>query len=137
MHFDQTGGPVMKQNTIIHILLGVAVAGAIGLGYFLLRPYGGEGLSVSGWLLFAGVALVLIAAAFGPSLVGRMRGAPAPAVLSAADLRLCVLLVVVGSGLAVVGVFSGMWWLMTLGIMLAPLTFAFRGARVQRDDLRH
>ena len=124
----------MKQNTVIHIVLGVAVLPAIALLYLLLAHDGQSGLSPSRWLLFAAFSLFLIVAAFAPSLVRRLRGLPAPQPLSPSDIRVCILVTVVGCALAFYGVFSGMWWLMMLGIMLAPLSFMFRSHRVQRDD---
>ena len=112
----------MKQNTVIHILLGAAVLTGIALLCLLLAPPDQSGLSPSQWVLFAAIALVLVLAAFAPSLVRRLRGMPQPQPLSASDISFCILVTVAGCALAFFGVFSGMWWMMFLGIVLAPLS---------------
>jgi hypothetical protein len=40
-----------------------------------------------------------------------------------------IIVTVAGCALAFWGVYSGMWWLMVLGIMLAPLSFLLSGNR--------
>ena len=123
------------QNTIIHGLLGAAVLLALLLLYPLLAHNGQSNLSPSAWGLFGGAALTLASAAFLPSLVRRWRGLPSPPPLSRSDIRFVIMVSVVGCNLAVIGVFSEMWWLMALGIGLAPLSFMFRGAR-QRQHVQ-
>lgn len=122
------------QNTIIHVLLGAIVLVAIVLNYLVLAPHGQSMLSPSGWLVFGGVALTLVLAMFLPSLVRRWRGLRPPQPLSPSDIRFCIMVAVVGCNLAVVGVVSEMWWLMALGIMLAPLSFMFRGAAQRQRE---
>ena len=124
----------MKQNTVIHILLGVAVLSALALFYLCLTPPDQSGLSSLQWVLFGAFALALMLAAFAPSLVRRLRGLPPPQPLSPSDISFCILVAVVGCALAFFGVYSGMWWMMVLGIMLAPLSFMFRFRRVPRDE---
>jgi hypothetical protein len=124
----------MKQSTVIHLLLCVAVLPAIALFYLLLAPPDQSGLLSSQWVLFAAFALALMLATFAPSLLRRWRGFPPPRSLSPSDIGFCVLVTVVGCALAVVGVFTGMWWMMVLGIMLAPLSFMFRKPRAPRDE---
>jgi predicted metal-binding membrane protein len=122
----------MKQNTVIHILLGVAVLSAIALLYVLLARHGQSGLSPSGWLFFAALCLFLIVAAFAPSLVRRWRGLPGPEPLSPSDIGVYILVTAASCALAFFGVFSGMWWMMFLGFMLPPLWFMFRRPGAQR-----
>ena len=117
------------QNTIIHGLLGAAVLLAVVLLYMVLAHDGQPNLSPSGWGLLGGAALTLALATFLPSLVRRWRGLPPPPPLSPSDISFGIMVSVVGCNLAVIGVFSEMWWLMALGIGLAPLSFMFRGAR--------
>jgi hypothetical protein len=124
----------MKQNTVIHILLGVAVLPAIALFYLLLAPPDQSGLSSWQWVLFAAFALALMLAAFAPTVLRRLQGLPPPQPLSPSDISFCILVAVVGCALALLGVHSGMWWMMVLGIMLAPLSFMFRSPRVPRDE---
>ncbi|MCK4283957.1 MAG: hypothetical protein KAX44_06540 [Candidatus Brocadiae bacterium] len=125
----------MKQNTVIHILLGMAVLAAIPLLYLLLAPHGQTKLSPSQWAMFGGLALALVLAVFVSSLLRRLRGPVPPQLLSPADIRFCVLVTVVTCAL----VFFGVWAcgpLGSLAMMLVPLsfTFRFRRPRVQRDD---
>jgi predicted metal-binding membrane protein len=54
--------------------------------------------------------------------------------LSRSDIGFCIMVAMAGSAPAVIGVFSGMWWLMALGIMLAPLSFMFRGGRKRPSE---
>jgi len=124
----------MKQNTVIHILLGVAVLLGIALLYLVLGLCSQTRLSPWEWILLGGVALALVLATFLPSVVGRLRGLPPPPPLSRSDIGSCIMVTVVGCALAVVGGFSGMWWLSTLGITLPPLWFMFRGARQRQSD---
>jgi hypothetical protein len=125
------------QNTIIHALLGAAVLLAIALLYLLLvHNAQANNLSPVEWTVFGGAALALGLAAFVPSLLRRSRGLPAAPLLSRSDIGFCIMVALVGCVLAVVGVFSEMWWLMTLGIMLAPMSFMFRGSR-QSESERH
>ena len=123
------------QNTIIHGLLGAAVLLAVVLLYMVLAHDGQPNLSPSGWGLLGGAALTLALATFLPSLVRRWRGLPPPPPLSPSDISFAIMVTVVGCALAVIGVFSEMWWLMALGIWLAPLSFMFRGAR-QRQHVQ-
>jgi hypothetical protein len=124
----------MRQNTVIHVLLGVAVLAAIALLYVLLAAPDQSGLSPSQWVLLAAFALALALAACAPSALRRLRGVPPPLPLTPSDIRFCVLATLAGSALGMFGVYSGMWWLMVLGIMLPPLSFMVRSPRVQRDD---
>jgi hypothetical protein len=134
VHHTEQRHTNMKQNTVIHILLGVAVLPAVALLYVVLARHGQSGLSASGWLLFAALCLFLIVAAFAPSFVRRWRGSPAPEPLSPSDIRVCILVTVVGCALAFFGVFSGMWWMVVSAIMLPPLSFMFWRPRAQRHD---
>jgi hypothetical protein len=124
----------MKQNTAIHILLGVAVLTAMALLYAVLARPGQPGLSPSGWLCFAALCLLLIVAAFAPSLARRWRGLPAPEPLSASDIGAFILLTVVSCAVAFLGAFSGMWWMMYLAFVLPGLWFMFRKLRSQRQE---
>jgi hypothetical protein len=115
----------MKQNTVIHLLLGAAVLPAIGLLYLLLAHHGQAGLSPSGWALFAALSLMLILAAFAPSLVRRLRGLPAPQPLSPSDVRFSIALVAVLCPLT----FFAVWAFGPFGsfvIMLVPIAFIVR-----------
>jgi len=122
------------QNIIIHVLLGVAVVSALVLLYVLLARPGQSQLSPLQWAVFGGAALVIVLAAFAPSLVRRWRRLPPTPALSQSDIGFCLMVALAGCVLAVVGVFSEWWWLMTLGIMLAPLAFMFRGAQWGHND---
>jgi hypothetical protein len=124
----------MKQNTVIHILLGVAVLLGIALLSLVLGLRSQMRLSLWEWILLGGVALAMVLAAFLPSVIGRFRGLPPPQPLSRSDIGSCIMVVLVGCALAVVGGFSGMWWLGTLAITLPPLWFMFRGARQRQSD---
>jgi hypothetical protein len=114
------------QNTTIHVLLAAAVLLAMVLLYWILAQDGQPMLTPAGWLVFGGAALTLVLAAFLPSLVRRWKGLPAPQPLSSSEIRICIAVAGVGCIFAVVGVFFEIWWLMALGIMLAPLSFMFR-----------
>lgn len=120
----------VKQNTVIHILLGVAVLVAITLLFFLL-PYPKQ---LWQWILYVAIFFCLIAAAFSPSLINRWRKVPEPSSLSPADISFCILVTLAGCSLAFYGVLLNMWWLMTAGIMLPPLSFMFRNPRIKRED---
>ncbi len=122
------------QNTIIYAFLAAAVLLGMVLLYLMLAHHGQPMLSPSGWLVFVGAALTLLLAAFLPSLVRRLRSLPPPGPLSPSDIRFCIVVVVVGCDFVAVGVFSGIWWLMALGIMLAPLSFMFRSAAQRQRD---
>jgi len=91
-------------------------------------------LPPSGWILFGGIALVLVSAVFLPSLVRRWRGLPRPQPLSYVDIRLAIMITLAGCALAVFGVFSEMWWLMAFAILFAPLSFTGRYAEKQQRD---
>jgi hypothetical protein len=123
------------QNTIIHVLLGGAVLTAIALLYLLLtHREQTNNLSLVEWAVIGGAVLALVLAVFLPILVLRWRGFPAPQPLSRSDIGFCVMVFLVGSSLAVVGVFSEMWWLMAAGIGLAPMAFMFRESRQHQGD---
>jgi hypothetical protein len=124
----------LTQNTIIHVLLGAAVLTAIALLYLGLAHYGQMNLSPLGWTGFGTAALALVLGAFLPSLLRRWRGLPPPQPLSSSDIGFLVMVTIAAQALAVIGVFSEMWWLMTLGIMLAPLAIMLRFPRVQRPQ---
>jgi hypothetical protein len=111
----------------------VAVLVGIALLYFLLAPPDQSGLSPSQVVLFLAIALVLVLAAFAPSVVRRLRGLRQAQLLSASDVGFCILVTVVGCALASFGVFLGIWWLTALAILLAPLSFIFRRPRVLRS----
>jgi hypothetical protein len=123
----------MRQNTVIHLLLGVAILAAMALLYVLLSPADQSGLSPSQWVLFAAFAAALTLAAFAPSVLRRLRGLPPPQPLSPSDIRFSILVTAAGCAVAVFGVSSGMLWLMALGIVLPSLSFMFRRPGVQRD----
>jgi hypothetical protein len=112
----------------IHVLAGAAALLAIALLFLLLR-HGQQGLSPREWGILGGAALALSAAAFVPSLVGRLRDRPPPRPLSPADRNRLVVVTIIGCALASFGAYSGIWWLMSLGIMLAPLSFLPRKER--------
>ncbi len=122
------------QNTVIHVLLGAAVLTAIALLYLGLARLGQTNLSPWKWTVFGGAALALVLAAFVPSLLRRWRGLPPPQPLSRSDIGFLVMVAIVAQALAMVGVFSEMWWLMAVGIGLAPLSFMFRGARQSQGN---
>jgi hypothetical protein len=122
------------QNTVIHGLLGVTVLLAIVLLYLVLAHHGQPVLPPSRWILFGGVALALVLAAFLPSLVRRWRGLPPPQPLSPADIRLVIMVTLAGCALAFFGVFFDVWWLMAFGIMLPPLSFIWRNTPKQQRD---
>ena len=122
------------QNVIIHILLGLAVALAIVLLYLGLAQSGQSQLSPWQWAVFGGAALAIVMAAFTPTLVRRWRRLPPTPLLSQSDIGFCVMVALAGSVLAVLGVFSGWLWLMTLGIMLAPLAFMLRGEQSRHSE---
>jgi hypothetical protein len=124
----------MRQNTVIHVLLGVAVLAAIALLFVLLAAPDQPGLSSSQWVLIAAFALALTLAAFAPDVLRRLRGAPPPRPLTPSDIRFCILVTLAGCALGMFGVYCGMWWLMVLGITLPSLSFMVRSPRVQRDD---
>ena len=118
----------MKQNTVIHILLGVAILPAIACLYLILARPGRPMLSPSGWIWFGSAALALILAAFGPSLLRRMRGLPPPQPLSPSDIRFSMVLVVVLCPLT----FFAVWTcgpFGSLAIMLAPIALILRAQR--------
>ena len=118
-----------KSNTIIQCLLVAAGLAAVGLIYLLLAHRGQPKLLPWQWTVFAVAALALLLAAFAPSLVRRLRHQPPPLPLTPMDTRRLVAVALVGCVLAFVGVYMEMWWLMTLGIMLAPLSFLPRAPR--------
>ena len=122
------------QNVIIHVVLGLAVVSAIALLYLGLAQSGQSQLTPWQWAVFGGAALAIVLAAFAPSLVRRWRRLPPSPPLSQSDIGFCVMVALAGSVLAVVGVVSGWLWLMTLGIMLAPLAFMLRGAPSRHSD---
>lgn len=117
------------QNTVIHGLLAAAVLLAVLLLYLVLAHHGQAALPPSGWILFGGIALALVLAAFLPSLVRWWRGLPPPPSLSPADIRWAILVTLAGCTLAFFGVFFEMWWLMAFAIMLPPLSFIRRSAQ--------
>ena len=120
------------SNTIIQCLLVAAALAAVGLIYLLLAQRGQPNLSPWQWAVFAVAAVALLLAAFAPSLVRRFRHQPAPLPLAPVDTRRLVAVALVGCVLAFVGVYTEMWWLMTLGFMLAPLSFLPRAPRTER-----
>jgi hypothetical protein len=122
------------QNTVIHGLLGATVLLGILLLYLILAHPSQMTLPLSRWILFGGIALALGLAAFLPSLLRRWRGLPPPQPLSPADIRLTIMVTLVGCALAFLGVFFEMWWLMTLAIMLPPLSFLGRNAQTQQRE---
>jgi hypothetical protein len=120
----QTRTQKMKQNTVIHILLGAAVLPAIASLYLLLARPGQPALSPSHWILFGGVAFTLVLAAFLPSVVRRLRGLP-PQPISAPDVRFSIALAAVVCPLA----FFAVWTFGPFGsfvIMLVPIAFFLR-----------
>ena len=117
----------------IHLTLGAAVLLAMALLYVLLvhdgQPRLSPRLSLSGWAVFGAAALALVLMAWAPGLLRGWRGLSPPQTLSRSDTNFYIMVAVAGCALAVAGVFSGMWWLMVLGIMLAPLSSMFRRDR--------
>ena len=127
---DGTKDPMKpRSNTIIPWLLVAAALTAVGLIYLLLAQRGQPNLSPGQWAVFAVAALALLLVAFAPSLVGRFRHQPPPLPLTPVDTRRLVAVALVGCVLAFVGAYKEMWWLMTLGIMLAPFSFLPRAPR--------
>jgi hypothetical protein len=124
----------LTQNIIIHVVLGVAVASAMTLLYLLLARRGQSQLAPAQWAVFGGAALAIVLAAFVPGLVRRRRRLPPTPPLSPSDIGFCLMVALAGSVLAVVGVFSEWWWLMTLGIGLAPLALLLRFAPSQHSN---
>lgn len=122
------------QNTVIHGFLGAAVLLALLLLYVLLAYHNQLMLPPAGWILFGGIAVALVSAAFLPSLTRRWRGLPPPQPLSPADIKLAMMVTLAGCALAFFGVFSEMWWLMAFAIMLAPLFFTWHYSRKGKDN---
>jgi hypothetical protein len=122
------GTETMRQNTVIHILLGVAVLPAIALFYLLLAPPDQSGLSSSQWVLFAGFAIALMLAAFAPSVLRRLRGLPSPQPLSPSDIRFTIAVATILCTLAFFAVLAfGPFG--SLVIMLVPISFHLRFPR--------
>jgi len=124
----------LTQNAVIHGLLGATVLFAIVLLYLVLARHGQPVLPPSGGILFGGIALALVLAAFLPSLVRRWGGLPPPQPLLPADISLAIMVTLVGCALAFFGVFLEMGWLMAFAIMLCPLSFLWRNAPKQQRD---
>jgi len=122
------------QNTVVHGLLGGVVLLAILLLYLVLVHHGQTVLSLSRWIVFGGIALALVLAAFLPSLVRRWRGLPPPQPLSPVDIRSVIMVTLVGCVLAFFGAFFQMSWLMAFAIMLPPLFFIRRNAQKPQRD---
>ena len=119
----------LTQNTVLHGLLGATVLLALLLLYLSLVHHGQAVLPPSGWILFGGIALALVLAAFLPGLVRWWRGLPPAQPLSPADIRLTIIVTLAGCALAFFGVFFEMWWVMAFAIMLPPLSFLRRSAQ--------
>ncbi len=121
----------MKANTVIHLLLGVAVLTAMGLLYSILIHPGQPGLSPWRWALFAALPLIFILVTFAPSLVRRWRGLPAPQPPTPSDVRFFIALVVVLCPVA----FFAVWAYGPFGsfvIMLVPIAFILRQSLLTR-----
>ncbi|HLJ56956.1 MAG TPA: hypothetical protein VKT77_18090 [Chthonomonadaceae bacterium] len=117
-----------RQHKFVLILLAGTTVVAVGLSFALVARSVQRGPSPAMWAVIA-AALATGAAVFVPSLLRRRGSVEPTASLSPADVRFCVLITVVGMALAVFGVFSGMWWIMALGITLSPIAFRFRWPR--------
>ena len=117
----------LTRTTTIHLLLGLAVLLAVALLYALVAGDAQPTLSPLDWLVFdAALGLVLLALALA---FLRRRGSASRQVLCGADTGHYRIVGLLGCALAVAGVVSGTWWLMVLGIVLAPLFFLFRRAQ--------
>jgi hypothetical protein len=115
-----------KQSTVIYTLVGGAVLSAIAL--FGLLVFHQSGISPLQWGLFALYALVLMLAAFAPSVVRRWQGLPPPQPLSPADIRFSLAVTAILCPLAFFAVWE--WGAFgTLVIMLAPIAFMLRSPR--------
>ncbi len=110
------------QNTIIHILLGVAVLTAFALFYLLLAPPDQSGLSSPQWVLFAAFTLVLVLGAFGRSFLHRLRGLPPPKPLLPAEITYCILVTVIVCPLSILAILV-CGPLGSVVIMLVPIAF--------------
>lgn len=117
------------QYTIIQVLLGLIVLVAIVLFYMLLAPHGLSGLSLLALAVFVAMALALVLAAFGPSLLRHWSGLSPPPPMSPADIRFSILVTLGGIAIVVIGSSFGMSWMAMLGIMFGPLCFIFRRGR--------
>lgn len=124
-YFGKDCNMKLTQNKVIHLLLGVFVLTTIGLLYMLLLPHGLQTLAPSMWAIFGMGSFALILAAFLPSIIRYRRGLPAPKPMNRREMGIYICITLIGCILSFYGVFSGMWWMMTLGIMFAPLYFIF------------
>jgi hypothetical protein len=114
------------QNTILTILLGVAVLLAIGLFYLGFSDQ--SGLSASQWAWFAAFTLTLPLVVFAPIVLGQWRGTPPAPPLSQPDIRFYIAVVAVLCPLAFFAVWE--WGAYgTFVIMLVPMAFILRSPR--------
>jgi hypothetical protein len=123
----------MKQNTVFHILLGVAVLLAIALVYLGLATSDQSGLSSSQWVLFAAVALAGMLATFAPSVLRRLRGLPPPQPMPPSVIRFSIAVVAILCPLTCFAVWE--WPAFgSLVIILVPIAFILRfHGRSQRE----
>jgi hypothetical protein len=115
----------LTQNRLSHIVLGLAVLGAVVLNCILLSRVG-RGIY---WALIA-ITVVLPPLAIGAALfLRRLKTIQPPSQLKSTppSIQFWVVTVAIGCALAVGGVFSGHLWLMMIGQLFAPIAASLRG----------
>jgi hypothetical protein len=110
------------QDTIIRILPGIALLGAITLRYLWFPPHGGRS---SQWVVF-GAILIFVLVAVGRRLLHRSKRLPPPQPLSPSEIGYCIIVTIVGCMLSTVGASHGESWLMGLGGVFIVVAIAVR-----------
>jgi hypothetical protein len=121
------------QNTILLFAVCVGVFLLIVLDYLAMSHYGAKDLSLSDLAILGGMTTVPVLAAL-PTLLRRWKHMPPAPPLPRADLMFILQVGLLGCVLGIVGIHYNIWYLVTLAILLVPLSAMLRVKMIPGGD---